>query len=537
MVDAVMNDSRNNNVGVCKYNSESSPNNNPVDTSAGLFLSHPDIVEKILQYNRVFVHALTGSGKTTFALNVLPTYGRVLVICSRNSVREMMKSDAKVRKSFTYKVLGNEKATTDLTVATMWDIKKHMKRLVGTIEFSSIVIDEVHCLLADSFADATYYLAKFIEAIPKTVKVIAMSACINWIRSQRIFEGWNYQDYRETCISTKPKKIIMAKPDDLESILQTARPDNRIICYCQSARQAYQLETEYIEKGIPSLAITSQSDVRPKESNITAKEEEELEEVLVKSKKFPDSIHIIFTTSKLREGVEIKDDNVKAVVTELFDSVSLVQVAGRVRHGVEKLIVIVSKRASHLYHGDPYKLDSDAQNKASRRCVDYEYMRNIGRLDKDIFEDLTPMSASMKGPLVEGKYRQFFHNPYWLENEKKIRKEYRDFVKCPPKYLYHVFKCFIEVYIAPIASEVNERYRLDAIVENHIRQFSNLCTNETDKILKQFLREAGLTKKSLGNMLKHHTSYVRVQNSNHRDYSIMKQNNHQDLSPDIDDVA
>jgi len=470
-------------------------------------------------------------------LHILPQHGRVLIIVTRNAIKDMLENDVKTIP-FSYSRLCGKDAESQITLATMWDIKKHFKHHRGTQKFDFVVVDEAHAILADSFADASFWLAKFIGTLPKRVKVFAMSACIDWVRDLDIFRGWEYQDYRQKCVGTRPKQILMAHKDDFEDILKTASPSNMILCFCQSAKRAYRLEKIYNSLKIPSLAITSQSEMRPKDSDFSAAEEECYRDYLVENKKFPAGILIIFTTSLMREGVEIKDRSVKTVVTELIDRVSLIQVAGRVRHGVEKLFIILTKETGHLFHGDPIEHDKTAKKRVTGRAEIIGVLKSNGIGEDNWSNELGPIDENLKGPAVEGTGRKFYHNPYWLKNELKKRRDHRAFKDSPAKYLFGIFNCLIEVHTSPKAGVVHsDRLMIDKIVADHIREHTPVCSKASDGILMEKLREVGCTEKSLGNILRNHSSFRRIQENNHHCHQIVRVDFLDDESDDQGHVA
>ena len=88
-----------------------------------------------------------------------------------------------------------------------------------------------------------------------------------------------------------------------------------------------------------AVAITSQKDKRNKVYNANEEitEQERLSGLVFQDLRGQEHLYsdidIIIATTKLREGINIKDNAVKAVITDLRDSVSLIQCAGRVRQG------------------------------------------------------------------------------------------------------------------------------------------------------------------------------------------------------------
>ena len=58
------------------------------------------------------------------------------------------------------------------------------------------------------------------------------------------------------------------------------------------------------------------------------------------NERIPDDIRLFITTSKNKEGINILNTDIGYVVSEAIDKSSLVQMAGRIRHGLFRLIVL-----------------------------------------------------------------------------------------------------------------------------------------------------------------------------------------------------
>ena len=54
----------------------------------------------------------------------------------------------------------------------------------------------------------------------------------------------------------------------------------------------------------------------------------------------PQEIQILLTTSVNREGININDDNIDEMCAESSEKTELIQMAGRVRKGVQELSVL-----------------------------------------------------------------------------------------------------------------------------------------------------------------------------------------------------
>ena len=101
---------------------------------------------------------------------------------------------------------------------------------------------------------------------------------------------------------------------------------------------------------------------------------------------------IVVATTRLREGINIKDRRVKTIITELRDSVSLIQCSGRVRHGVENFYIIDGNRHC-LVRGyqDYYKSGKKQLENHNRTLADYDkqeekdrYIASVEKLHKSV---------------------------------------------------------------------------------------------------------------------------------------------------------
>lgn len=164
-------------------------------------------------------------------------------------------------------------------------------------------------------------------------------------------------------IKVEPRQIEIVQQKTALRELKQANEENKVLYFVETTDKAYQLEREYLDLGIRACAITSKP-----ENRINAypdKDEQSLNRILAKSiaalecleenERFPDEIDLIITTSKLREGINIKDKRNKLIITELRDSVSLIQCAGRNRYGVDRFMIVdglkqnVSKDYGEVY--------------------------------------------------------------------------------------------------------------------------------------------------------------------------------------------
>lgn len=298
-----------------------------------------DFKDEILSNKRVLLNAPLGSGKTYFAYSVLPSLGNTLFITSRSIIKKSTSNNA---RGYFDAPDSDFRDYDNLTVWHQWDIKNNTFNIN---EFKYVVIDEIHSITADStFTDAANHVSLLITTLPPEITLIMTSACADRVKdfiTDVLKVPVNYIDLYGKVREVTPKSTNKITFKHAKSKLLEANKNNKMLYFCETTTNAYELEKELKSKWKRAIAITS----KPENRLIDKGSDEEVKrfKYLSEFEKFPDDIDIIITTSKLREGLNLKGSNVKTVMTELKDWVSLKQCSGRVRDGVDEYLIITDR--------------------------------------------------------------------------------------------------------------------------------------------------------------------------------------------------
>lgn len=231
---------------------------------------------------------------------------------------------------------------------------------------------------------------KVLEVAAQNTTVILMSACPERIFKSGITLDYKMLDYRN-CHKAEPQHVEIIPGNTATALLKQAEEDNKILYFVADTKHAYKLEKQYNEVGFRATAITSQPDKRKEvytnDSEIRERRRIEglCERSIREQERFFDEVDIVIATTRLREGVNIKDRRVKTIITALRDSVSLIQCSGRVRHGVENFYIIDGN--SHcLVRGyqDSYKSGHNQLENYKRTLRGYEKTDEKKRFAKSI---------------------------------------------------------------------------------------------------------------------------------------------------------
>lgn len=308
-------------------------------------------IEELKSYgDRVCIVSGVGSGKNYWVENELTKYGNVLLVTSRKIVKDQTLEE----EFFTEK---SEWYGDSYKVCTHSAIGKFVKENTRPYEsinetiFDYVVIDEAHALVSDAtFSDDTNYLWQFIRNVKATV--ILMTGTVTWIKDLIEEAGFKIINKEDECINLRPKRIEIISHNKAKKILlEKSSINNKYIYMLPSANEAYRLEDDFINYNSRDdvVAITSSEREGIFADEGRKERQEYTYEMLVKENKLPDDVNIILTTTKLREGVNIKDGRIRNCISGCHSSVDIKQFAGRVRTGLETLYVVEDKKQNRNY--------------------------------------------------------------------------------------------------------------------------------------------------------------------------------------------
>ncbi len=366
-----------------------------------------DYQRDIKPYRFVEIHAGPGAGKNTFiealAKGVFPDAPkmRVLLITSRR---------AKVDETFsTYENPDNQSlslfkkrigeawdildekgnhtfATIGNTICTSAFIAGYMKSVFRADDrrtylwdmYDLIAIDEVHSMMLDAtYQDAPFYIYDLLNHYldrcidgkyekPVCKHVILMTGTPeplqNYFPIREVSQ--NHLNLMQQCVNIQPKNIFFLESRNVvEHLQETIKADRRCIYF---GNRIDRIKEIFYKKELPrSKMVLSFSDEEKRQmlkqtDNEAYTNMVDVERSIKENYQIPKKFLILLTTSRYREGINIKD-NIDEMIIETHNKSDAIQMAGRVRSGVKNLYIIVDAR--------PYPTDymeEDMEQKIAR---------------------------------------------------------------------------------------------------------------------------------------------------------------------------
>lgn len=272
---------------------------------------------------KIIFDAGTGSGKTSFCLGVLTEYAEdtgktVLYLCNREKLKEQVKDEV------------NQLGYKNITVTTYQSIQEKIKQHISIEKYDYILADECHYFVTDAlfnnYTDLAYdYIKNSKESVvvymSATAKVFFNHLTVSKkVRKENVYTIHKNYDYVDG--------LYVYKKDQLQTIIDkilNEEDDSKILVFCNSEKRMLDMHERYKDTANYYCSKHTKKE-RLKEicSNDCFERDNGGETVTFKKR-------ILFTTSALDNGVNLKDRRIKHIFSELFDIDTMIQAFGRKR--------------------------------------------------------------------------------------------------------------------------------------------------------------------------------------------------------------
>lgn len=349
------------------------------DTKNGKYLSEVIDYEKdIAPYKLIQIYSGVGSGKNYWVQTLAEEGKNVLFITSRKITAEVqaqnineIKLDLEEWKRNTVNgipvggkqyLISRTNAWINYFARNIYDPKDTTTHIWKYFDF--IFLDEAHSVVTDAtFADSSFQVWRFMSWVVSRKKckskVILMSGTPEPLMSlipkkTRDKDWFNYIDYFKQCNHVEPKTVIIRhenKTGEAAKIIKKYyEKGQRIIYFTSSITNIIQLIEDLgklkITENVIGVSFTDE-EKKDEFSEYMLKKKENLEEALKTEELLPDDVRIFLTTTKNKEGINIQNTDIKIMFAESSQQAELKQMAGRVRNGLDELIVMYNLSRNH----------------------------------------------------------------------------------------------------------------------------------------------------------------------------------------------
>ena len=164
-------------------------------------------------------------------------------------------------------------------------------------------------------------------------KVIVMTGSPQILADFRLPKNGHAIDLMDRCMRVEPKHVLLAdKAEVMEDMQQRLAAGEKVIYFANRVstvlnlyRNAFQ---EYKNEAAVSFSSDDELDKQEKENREILKKRDEIQAYIAENQKLPDDIRLFLTTSKNKEGSNIKNTDIKTMYIETHSQIDAIQMAG-----------------------------------------------------------------------------------------------------------------------------------------------------------------------------------------------------------------
>lgn len=506
------------------------------DTKQLPFLSEVIDYEKDIEpYKLILLHSGVGSGKNFWVQTLAEQGMNVLFITSRKITAEVQAKNIREtkldleawhRNTIAGKPVGNNQYLISRTNAWI----NHFARNIYDPEdisthiweyFDFIFLDEAHSVVTDAtFADSSFQVWRFMSwvLIQKKCKskVILMSGTPEPLMSlipkkTRDKDWFNYIDYFEKCNHVEPKTVIIRhenKTAEAAKIIKKYHEKGqRIIYFTSSITNIIHLIEDLgkfeITEDVIGVSFTDE-DKKDEFSDYLLKKKEKLEEALKTVELLPDDVRIFLTTTKNKEGINIQNTDIKIMFAESSQQAELKQMAGRVRNGLDGLIVMYNLSRNHYDVVNKWRrnfarrlLEDKSNDEETSNYINSIYNGFVEKNDspsfKQVIADIESNFPYLRFDFFRQKFLFFEGKQYGEDLATEDRKKLEEWIKdwdnelTPGNESFQEWFPYSEVSLAekpPTDDEIKKK-----VIEGYFKEHGDflervISKEERDTILK-----------------------------------------------------
>ena len=400
--------------------------------------------------------------------------------------------------------------------------------------FDLIVVDEVHSVVADaSYQTAPFYVQTFVneayaryQAKESTCNVVVMTGTPGILKDYTFPRNSNRLNKLDECINTKPNQVVFVTKAQAKMILrEKLTVGERAVYYFNHIGDMLGMAKEIENTDLYERTAVSFSD-EGRRDELASSAPSLHERMLVTEKhimihqKLPEDIQLFLSTGRNKEGINIKDEDIKTLFVESHAEVDIVQIAGRIREGVDVLYIITDStqyggkesRFEYLLSKEEDQLS--AINKvlaqvAKKDGVDL-HRRTRGRRPVSEYPNVSDYIKHIHGKFPYIRY-DYFKDQFALYHQRKASIRYyeeqqrifAESLSSPEKLKELADTWFPGV---PVTVLSNIQQLVDEYLESSrwLNGERTMVGTDRNQILEDLNRITGEGSKQLGSLLKHY---------------------------------
>ena len=360
--------------------------------------------------------------------------------------------------------------------------------------FDIVVLDECHSIFVDStYQTSGYYVGMLLDDIRKTRRkickhIICMTGtpepCGDYFKDKYDKKDYIRFDLRNDCGSIQPENIYFIEEEEAKLLVNKLYKENKRVVYFINNTLEEWFPKKFVEKtNILSSDVTFICSKQESISKLRYQDEEAYQRLskayndISNNGHIPDFVKILLTTSILKEGIDINDDDIDSIIVNNHRESDVIQMVGRFRNNIKNLYIIADTRpyrispVNHKMYKNDLQDDIDHFNKkllALKQSL--EYGQSLSKTDEDYYSlqnykaDLDNLitRAIIDNPYIvyDSKIQQFVKNDNTVLGVNYCRQQDKVWENIKKEYNLIVSKWYNNSTIHPFYT-LNERLKME----------------------------------------------------------------------------
>ncbi|WP_079545499.1 DEAD/DEAH box helicase [Christensenella massiliensis] len=293
---------------------------------------------------KILLNADCGTGKTSFVLNELYEYARehgwkILYLSNRNLLKKQIELEI-VDKQDVFTLFNYQKKEYDYRDIPWADIRQDELAKAINEQYDMVVCDEAHYFFTDSWAGTAP------NVMLQTICHLLVIPAIFMTATPPILQRYvPFQDENIFVVKKPPqieKAYYYSNDEAIERKIDSIPMDEKVIYFGRKTNRLLELKEKYNER---CMFVCAESN-----DNFRKNVDAEKRDYLIENNKFEPQI--LLTTSALDNGINIEDLQVKHIICDYPDWITVKQCIGRKRflHADDKINLYI-KIDPQMYHG------------------------------------------------------------------------------------------------------------------------------------------------------------------------------------------
>ena len=304
-----------------------------------------------------------------------------------------------------------------------YNLRQHYHLLDATTHpwerFDMIVVDEAHALLADaSYQRSPFYVRRLIEETrkrSKTCKIIVMTGSPQILSWYPLFDDAHCVDMMSTCKNVIPQRIeFISKKVATEMQHDMLKNRQCFVAFTNHIRDIFAIYGNKETAGFKNEIVFSFSDAAKREG---IKKQDiagfqrmcKTEEYLAIHQALPVDVRAFYTTSRNKEGINIKNENFRTMFVDAHNEVDVIQMAGRLRNPIQTLYVVADSTPNN-------DMEDSNERPFSKDAVTIDaintYFQALCKAHNIALENLDCFRPIIHRVEALGKFIDFIHNKF-----------------------------------------------------------------------------------------------------------------------------